>query len=387
MDAPYTQRPADDRTNLQIGVIVSIIVVVVLSLWNASSLLKDSNVKYVLYGLPPLILVVFALALRGRLAVERSGFYAFLIYASVASLALLSGRSMGWFAVRDLFIVLSYSALFVLYFRAPRLVADALLVFCVIGTVTVIAIKGVSIDTGVVNPSGQQLLESVVSFPAGIVFLYYLGERKWGRALIALMLFVLAFKRIAFLGVGLALCVEFGAYLMFRRSLGWLIPIVVVVALSIVALFSLQIFQFIAAFVGGESVSANSISLGRAHIATELWRQIQTAGIWDRLTGFGPGAADQALIDAGLNLNPHNDWLKILFDYGVIGFVGMHAMLRLIHPNTPLGNKLYIYLAALMVTGNPLIYTYYFVSLFLVVRIPPGPSGRPESLSVARGIV
>ncbi len=361
--------PASSRTDIQIGILLSVVMVVVMSAWNAGKLLDNSSVKYVLYALPFLVLLVFGLVLRGRIELDRHGALALLCYGFIAVLAVLNGEVFSWFATRDLLIIGSYLLVFVVFFRAPRFVADGLLAFCIIGTLSVVLIRGVSADYGIFRPDGQQLLESVVSFPAGMLFLYYVKDRQWGRGLITLILFVLAFKRIAFLGVGMVLCLEMGLYICFNRSIGRVVSSLIVMALSVLALFSLQIFELMATLFDEINISANSVSLGRAEIATELWDRVDVAAFGQKLMGFGPGAADYVLFESGLENNPHNDWLKILFDYGIIGFIGMHVVLRLIHPNTALGNAVYIYSAVLMTTGNLIIYTYYFIPLYLITRI------------------
>jgi O-antigen ligase len=377
--------PADVR----IGVLLSIVAVAVLSIWNAATLFEGSNLKYILYTLPPLIWAIFVIALRGRINIERRSVYALGIYLFVSAISVLNSDHVDWYTLRDLSIIGSYIAVFALFFRSPRFVADALLGFCLIATVTVLLVRGISSDMSITHPQGHQLLESVVSFPAGLLVLYYVSQRQWGRGLITLVLFVLAFKRIAFVGVGAVLCLEICMYIFQRRRpVGRIATTAAVAMISIVALFSLQIFEFLAILLDETDASANSVSLGRADMAAELWRQIYAADISQVLMGFGPGAADRHLFVAGFELNPHNDWLKILFEYGIVGFVGLHVVLRLLLPNTSLGNNFYLFTAILMTTGNPLIYTYYFVALFLIVRIPPqrasASPGSPDKAVVAR---
>lgn len=369
---------------MQIGIIVSVVVAIVLTIWNVSKLLDNGAARLLLYVLPALILLIFAIFLRGRVPLERNGVFGFLIYLLISSLAVIYNSSFGWFSIRDMLIIGGYLSVFIVLFSAPRIAADAVLVFCVIGTISAALFQGISSNFSILNPQGEQLLESVVSFPAGMVMLYYIGQRQWWRGLLAFVLFVLAFKRIAFLGVGCVLGLELAMYFLFRRHVGQIVSTLIVVAISIIALYSVQIFELMATLRNEIGTSGNAVSLGRSDIAVRLWDLIDQAKFGHSLFGFGPGAADEVLhVSADILIsNPHNDWLKIVFDYGFIGFVGMHVVLRLIHPNTNLGNTLYIYLTILMTTGNPLIYTYYFVTLFLIVNISPKlketPIGYPR---------
>lgn len=365
---------AQDLIENRIGVLLSLLVTIIICAWIGSA---EADTKYVLYALPGLMMLTCAMLARWRVAVDRSGLGALLIYSGIAAVSTMAG-SYGPFALRDLLIILGYLLLFVLAFRSPGFVADACLASLAAATVVVAMNAGIVENLNILGSAG--ILESPLAFPLGIVFLYYAGTRQWGRAIIAFALFFLAFKRIAIAGALAVLAIEYALMLVGRRHIGRLLAAIVVIASSVLALFLLDIFDYVALLLNNEQISANNISLGRFEFASVLWRDFHEGGWTHQLLGFGPGAASAYLDRAIADTNPHNDWLKILFDYGVVGFVAFHVVLYLIHPRTPHGDRLYIYLAIIMCTDNVLIYVFYFVYLFLILRIvDPGGRTLPRS--------
>lgn len=372
----YNAATIREPIETRLGVLLALIVTVIMGVWTASG---DSTAKYALYALPGLIMLACAMAMRWHVAIDVRSFHAFLIYVGLALIVTLY-NGYGQLATRDIMIVCSYLLMFAISIRVPPFVADACLASLALCTVLVALNVGIVLDFDFLTSGG--ILESTLAFPLGIVFLYFTGTRQWGRAAVAFVLFFLAFKRIAFAGVALVLALEFALAMVGRRRIGRPIAVLVVISLSIVALFLLQIFDYVSVLLNNEQMSASYLSLGRSEFAEAIWTQMRNSGLGHLLLGFGPGAADQLLTGSFVETNPHNDWLKIAFDYGAVGFIAVHAVLYLIHPNTPLGNRLYIYLAVLMMTDNVLIYVFYFVYLFLFLR-NPGPADR-HSFAVRR---
>jgi hypothetical protein len=368
-DAATIRGPVETR----LGLLLSLVVTAIMGVWTASG---DSTAKYSLYALPGLTMLACAMAMRWRVAIDVRSFHAVLIYAGLALIVILY-NGYGQLATRDIMIVGSYLLMLAISVRVPPFVADACLASLALCTVLVALNAGIVLDVDFLTSGG--ILESTLAFPLGIVFLYFTSTRQWGRAAIAFVLFFLAFKRIAFAGVALVLALEFALAMVGRRRIGRPIAVLVVVTLSIFALFLLQIFDYVSVLLNNEQMSASYLSLGRSEFAEAIWTQMRNSGVGHLLLGFGPAAADQLLTGNFVETNPHNDWLKIAFDYGAVGFIAFHAVLYLIHPNTPLGNRLYIYLAVVMMTDNVLIYVFYFVYLFLFLR----NSGLEDRRSVA----
>lgn len=361
---------ADRYQAVAAGVLASIVVVI----WTYG---REAEIRYILYLLPPLLVLSSCMLTLGRPAINRDGLYALMAYLPVAFAAMAFNNRMEGFAVRDLYTIGSIILMFAIWFRASRVLADIALAGLTVGMVMVAITEGVG--TNITALKSQGILETTLAFPIGVVTLYYFQERSWGRFLLACVILFLAYKRIAMLAVVAIIMFEMASYLVFRRSFGRFLTTLAVLVLSVVSLFLPEIFEFLSAIMRDEDASASAISLGRTGLAEALRFEIHEAGLSHMFFGFGPGSADDVVFALGEIKNPHNDWLKILFDYGLVGFIVLHGVLYLIHPRTPLGNKLYLNLAILMVTDNPLIYIHYFAFVFLVSRIVPEPAdARPR---------
>ena len=339
------------------------IVVTTLLVWQ----LSGANIgRYILYALPTLLVVVHLVLNRFRPHLDGAGLTALAIYSLVVVATLAVNPSLGFYAQRDLLIIVGYIVIFSLYVEAPAITADIVLAGLIAGLLVEAGQQGVST---VIDFSGSRgVLESIFAFPLGVVLIYHLNERRWGRALITAIFFVIAFKRIAMVGVVAAVALDFLARRLSQAARRRLFVAAVVLA-CVTALFSTRIFGELGSLAGG--VNSNAVSLGRYSFAEALWAHWSQGGMAHWLFGFGPGSADAWLAHKDILANPHNDWLKILFDYGAFGLVLLHGVLAVLFPATRLGNKLYLYAAILMITDNTLIYLFYFAVVFLISRIPP----------------
>jgi hypothetical protein len=297
--------------------------------------------------------------------------------------AMVANSWFSFYAFRDFLIISGYLLLFVFRFRAPGSLIDmalATLAVCLVveasgrlgttnidiwGAEGIVDFLGLSnsFGTGIFGSHG--ILESTLGFPLGVLLLYFLRTRRWLRALIAAILLLMTFKRITFMGVLLAVAFDTGLARARSLEMRRFLASIVVVALSLAAIFSTQLFQDAANSLALDDSSADSVSVGRYDIAIMLWGQFDAGQPLNWVLGFGPGAADAQVASNFILINPHNDWLKILFDYGVAGFVAIHLVLFLILARHRLGLMIYVYSATLMMTDNIFIYMFYqlFVSV------------------------
>lgn len=362
----YRILPDDPR----IGLWTALVIAGVLIVWRFSGFVDPSGnspVKYVLYLLPFLCIVVQAL-LRGLFVpFNPAGAQAFGLYVLAAGAALLAGRSSNPFLVRDLLIIGTYLLMYSVSWEATRREVAIMTAACFVCMAIEALQEGISFNVDVLASDG--ILESVMAFPLGIIVLYAVRTRRLVLGLLAGLLFFAAYKRIAILAVIGVLAFEW-AIVMFgltrqRRALA----LALVVLLSIGSLFSLQLFELSAALIGGENVSANSLSLGRFEFSVAIWREIQATPLVKLLFGQGPGTADTIVQTAIDNAsNPHNDWLKIFVDYGAFGFLLFHLILLRMFAGGSFAVQAYLYTAIVMTTDNTLIYTFHHVIMLVVLR-------------------
>jgi hypothetical protein len=350
------------------------IVVGTLLLWMLSG---ENAGRYILYALPPLLIIVHLVLNRFRSPLDGAGLTALALYSLAVLASLAVNPSLGFYTQRDLLIIFGYILVFNLHMEAPPVTADVVLLGLVGGLLIEAQRQGVSF---VVDFSGSRgILESDLAFPLGVVLIYHMNERRWGRALVTAVVFIIAFKRIAMVGVLAAVALDFLAHRLSQAASRRVFAAAVVLA-CLIALFSTMIFGELGTLAGG--LSSNAVSLGRYSFAEALWAHWSQGGMAHWLFGFGPGAADAWLAHKDMLANPHNDWLKILVDYGAFGMLLLSGVLAVLFPRTRLGNMLYLYAAILMITDNTLIYLFHFAIVFLISRIPPtAKAGHPARRS------
>jgi hypothetical protein len=353
------------RSDRVMSAAMSSMILVTLVVWIA---LKEGLAKYVLYSIPFSLTLIYLVVTHGRVKLNRPGVIALGLYLMCAVTSMVANSWYGFHALRDVAIIAGYLYLYALWFRMPASVADFSMFALAVCMLVEAATEGFGEEINIFGSQG--ILESTLAFPIGAVTLYYLHMRQWGRALIALIWLFLAFKRITFLAVPLAVGFDIviSRYLSLDRARR--LALGIVVALSIISLFSTQIFEYIAETLKISNTSANSISLGRYEMAKMLWGELRGNSLTQWLVGSGPGSADALLVERTSNVltsNPHNDWLKILFDYGAFGFVVLHAVIFRVLCEHRLGVMLYLYGAVLMLTDNVFIYMFYHPFVLLMV--------------------
>lgn len=120
----------------------------------------------------------------------------------------------------------------------------------------------------------------------------------------------------------------------------------------------------------GLRVGIEEVMLGRYAIGSEVTRIIDTRDATDWLTGGGAGAANDiaTLVSDGGLKEPHNDWLKILYDYGAIGFVIFVIGFSLVMSGSVIMSGLAVTTAVIMTTDNVLIYFFYQWPLVMILN-------------------
>ncbi|MFE1601183.1 O-antigen ligase family protein [Methylobacterium sp. ID0610] len=358
------------RDDPRVGFWTAVVIAAILAVWRLGSFADasgGSQTKYILYVLPLACLVAQVCARRFVVPISAPGLQAVGLYLLAVGASLAVSRSTNAFTLRDVLIIATYLLMFgVSWSASPREVL-AMGITCFVCMAIEAFQDGISFNVDILDSDG--ILESVMAFPLGVIVLYCIRTRRLGPGILATLLFFAAYKRIAILAVIGVVAFEWGLALVGLAHRRRAVATTAVIVLSILSLFSARLFEFAAVLIGGEHVSANSVSLGRFEFAQAIWRQLDAAPLLALLFGHGPGSADsfvQAAIDNASN--PHNDWLKIFVDYGVFGFVVMHLVLRRIFAGGAFATSVHLYTVIVMMTDNVLIYTFHHAIVLVVMR-------------------
>ena len=344
---------------------ILLVTFVSLTLWG---IYIEGNGKYVLYSLPVTVFLSHLLFRWDHLEIERNGIIMLLAYVFIAAMAILNAGAFNMHTSRDILIIAGYLSFFLFRHRSPAIVPAASLAILFIAMVVEFSSQPIALTFDIF--SSQGLAESSLAFPIGLLVIYFFHERRWLLLLLSALLFFAAFKRIALLAAIIVIFMHLAVRLFGRRSIPRAIAVLTVIVCSIVSLYTMELFQFAVSVISDTDVSQSSLSLGRSELAQGLWDQIHHGTTMNTLFGFGPGAADTVLLHVDGGPNPHNDWLKIYFDYGIAGFVTLHVILFLMHNRIGFAPMLYIYTAMVMMTDNVLLYMFHFIFVYLVLSTP-----------------
>jgi hypothetical protein len=326
-----------------------------------------SELRYILFAVPLPVAVAWILSARGDPLLSRRGLFAVGLFGTLAAASTMVNGTTP-FTGRDLLVIGVYLSLFCFILQSERWHAGLGMAGLAAGLFLEGLLNGATPQLSLVDSTG--VIESSLALPLGLFVLYYYRAGDVSKAVIASVLLFLAFKRITFLAVAVAIALDlFYTRILGRHSISRVMCIAVMMLVTLVALNLQTVFVGAQEIFNDGDLSANRLTLGRYDIGAILWEKWRVAGPLQVLFGSGVGATDAALAQAAQGSLAHNDWLKILIDYGIIGIAGFWAILIAVFKNGRLSNLFLIYTAVLMMTDNPLIYIFYFMFAHQILQV------------------
>jgi len=335
-----------------------------------------ASLRYVVYAVPPIL--VASLTLQRTPTSNKAAMVFFLTYLSLAPLGYLIGVKDTDFFFNNFIIMVLIIVSFVPTINVGiehiRVVFLCSVAFFVLAY-SLTEHGGIRLFQILESGTGSGLEDGYDNHQAGLlgpiytVFLYAIGAKI--QFLLALVVSLLGGKRIGVLAilVGLASISLFrnAAALKKRRNrFIFLLATLGVINIAGSNMFYLSQYTYESLSM---SVPIEEIMLGRYAIGSEATHVIDTRSAVESLIGFGPGGADAlaTLVSAGTLKEPHNDWLKILYDYGILGSIAITVFIALVFSTSAIGAAIAIASAILMTTDNVIIYLYYQFPIVLMV--------------------
>ncbi|MDX2196352.1 MAG: O-antigen ligase family protein [Cytophagales bacterium] len=224
--------------------------------------------------------------------------------------------------------------------------------------------------------------EFTVGFIFGIFVLYFLRSKDWLFLTLSLIISLLASKRVTYLGliVGLVYIYTIHKPILQKLSSKALSVILLggtYISLLFVGYFMVEIADiFLELSELDSKISINHVLSSREVFIKILQTKIQNADILKFFFGHGPGQADRYLqlhldparYDVSELGNPHNDFIKIIFDYGWVGamlFIGVIFTLFIHNINYV---ESYIYTMAIFLVDNSFVVIYYIIIAVLIAQ-------------------
>jgi hypothetical protein len=332
------------------------------------------SLRYLVYAVPPILV----LTLQRTPTSNKAATVFFLTYLSLAPVGYIIGVKdtdffFNNFIIMSLIIV-SFVPTINVGIKHIRIVFLCSLAYFVLaysltehGGVRLFQIlksgTGSALDEGYDNHQGGLL------GPIYAIFLYAVGAKI--QFLLAIVMSLLGGKRV---GV-IAIVVGLASIFLFRKAAAlkkrrnrFIFLLATLGVINIVGSNMLYISQYAYESLR-MSVPIEEIMLGRYAIGSEMTRAIDSRSPVESLIGFGPGGGDAlaTLVSGGTLKEPHNDWLKILYDYGILGSIAVTAFIALIFSSSATGAVIAIASAILMTTDNVVMYLYYQLPIVLMV--------------------
>lgn len=354
----YLPRPADPTSGGAVTVPAAIAAFCLLAFWLN---MAHGAFRILPYGLPLLALIGMLAAGRMTLPPHAAPYLVLIVgglaYAPVMPL-------VGW---QDLYLMLVGLTPFMFGHRYRITLLQAIVATAAATVIQLAFGKGAGGEVVFDPTTSRSTFESTTSFVFGLLSVWAALSRRWGTALLALVLCVLTLKRI----VVLAAVVTLLMLLPPRRWIDLLLrplPMLVLNALFIYLVIRYTQGDFDRLIAELTRQSANQLGMGRQALYQPAVNWLLSHPAESLLHGVGPGGA-YGLLQSGWAFfgkpNLHSDVLKVLVEYGGIVWVAFiaamywHADLRV--------RFVMLFVNLVFLTDNSLIYGYVTFTIGLAV--------------------
>ncbi|QNL22931.1 O-antigen ligase family protein [Hyphobacterium sp. CCMP332] len=225
----------------------------------------------------------------------------------------------------------------------------------------------------------------------GCFFLFFIYRKMFLWAIPAALLILMSGKRSIILGIVPAMA----TYYLLINPLNidknkYLLALILAIYFFIFYAIGSNLDTFAKWFlemIGMDSQdSLNRFLMGREVFISYLKTHIDQSELLQYLFGYGPGQADVFTHDIirpdwGAEkrefVNPHNDILKIRFDYGLIGSLSLFILFYSSYIRTKMGIQIFLYSIPLLLVDNSFIFIYYW---FIALTVARFEDSEPQSI-------
>ena len=298
------------------------------------------------------------------------------VLASVMSLASVWRNGDTFLLVRDFCIIAGAFITFL-----PRLSpseSDIRLLFigiCLAGVTSGLLDEG-SLSFTFDFISSKGIAETSYAFTVTAFAIYFLVTRTKTWALLAILFMAVFFKRMAILGFFIVASLHYLSLLLlnnkefiaeFLRKITFAIWLTTFLSGVFMVFVVSSLFSYFEIY----GVSPEVYLLGRMYLSSTIYQDLLQSSVIELFFGHSPGSSD-ALVSQSLgagSVNPHNDHLKILYDYGLMGSILVYLALWKVFSQNKLGIYLFMFNMFSFITDNMLIYFFHtFVCIVLIER-------------------
>ena len=224
--------------------------------------------------------------------------------------------------------------------------------------------------------------EFIAGFIFGLFLVHFIRVKDFWFILLAIIFSVLTGKRVTYFGLFLAVAAYYFIFKPLASSKEGSNTNVIILfsyyfSLFLVGIFLVEITEFFLKITELDmEMTAWNLLAARDEFIYVLKTKWVSSDFLNLIFGFGSGQADATLqsslnpyYHATMNLgSPHNDFMKILFDYGLAGFFGFFIILKGVFSkkNTYL---IIFYVLAVFLLDNSLIVLYNMLLGGVIARV------------------
>lgn len=329
--------------------------------------------RYLIYFVPAVTIIE---ASSQRLIIIRLPL--FLLAAHIVfSISTLIVHGATWYFYRDFLITILIMIPFSVQFKLPHYFSYLLMTSIVTYLIAIFVSSGGKIGGfGISLGQSQSVFEGTLGLISPLLVFYYFQKKKYGYAVICALISVLMFKRIAI--AAMIISVLYGIILskLKNKRLAQTISMILILLIWFLSININQVFEIVSNIYleyFGTSVGPDSFSSGRYSIFAYIWNAyLSNQSILQWIFGRGVGRSAE-IMGSGEMLSftnlplLHNDWMKILIDYGISGSAIIIFTLSVMSSKNLMYSMVSIYTAILFSTDNVVVYaSYWLVALFLL---------------------
>lgn len=213
----------------------------------------------------------------------------------------------------------------------------------------------------------------------GSFFLFFFFKRKFLWAIAALLFVLAAGKRSILLGIFPSFLIYLIVGNTVKRNTNFRLVLMSVYFFScyFVGVYIVDIAIFLFDFLNIKDIPVKAFLMGRENVFITLKPLLYSDGILNSLFGHGPGQADIYLtLHKSVSwykvypegTNPHNDFLKLQYDYGLVGILGFFCILTWLYNSKKFGFLMFLYTVPILIVDNSLIFIYHQIVLGIISR-------------------
>ncbi|MCT2398069.1 hypothetical protein [Novosphingobium mangrovi (ex Huang et al. 2023)] len=335
-----------------------------------------------LYNAIPMFIIVECW-IKSKVEFNKYFILLLLLWAFWCSLALITS---GQFNSEFIFVIMSIATVSIA-FRTRQSAIQILLAAQVMALILLATTRGgfdINFASQYSYRATQSDTESSIGLASALIFLTAYS-RKWPKTMaIAFIVTLLFGKRIALVGIIVALTADSAKYFLPLPIITRYRVVTIIAYCAIAAaigVFASTFYTWIADYLNQywrANVSPNYLSSGRySGISSFTNFMIPRNNIIHTIIGHGTGFTDSMLSKA-VSLRQsvtykllHDDWLRMLTDYGLIGTILMVIFLSVLAKKSRLGFLIAMYTATIFTSDNAMTYTFYWITLAICLNLSP----------------